>query len=515
MKTFGSLVSVATLLVAVFGAPAYDIAHGNWPGKGMWGSGTARDLRSGVTAKRVETRLVAGSQLDELIKPRYNEALYLATGKTGPGVVVGKDNWLFPADRLSEPGQGKRLENEKSVAALGKLTRWLEARGCLVVFELIPRKRTLYPEQLPDDLKDPFVPLFDGLRDAMLAEGLHVPDLRPALTPEDELLFFTNDNHWNAEGCHRAAGVIADYIKEQLPDGKLPGKPMDVVFRTFPPEDFIGYQQRLLGFQKGSWLSNRFTNQYSRVAAVPDPESPKIRRGSREPQPIVVIGTSFSQGPFFSASQYVGHFGRQVEDRSASGYAAGYRAVDFFCELLTGARPVPKVLIWEFPEDFPTREGRYFREPLESILEVIDGAPYTVTPFETRERALQRVSIIKEQDDSLKATCTGPKSTMTWMLTEPIPGDAGAVLKFGFNVPNRGKPLGFVTVEWGTEVVWDQTPLPESSRTRQVLVRRSTKTHPILIPLEMDAGESIRYIRIRPYNSPATFELTRLQIWRR
>jgi len=515
MKTFGSLISVATLLVVVFGAPSYDVAHGNWPAKGMWGKGTAKDFRSGVTAKRVENRLVAGSQLDELIKPRYNEALYLATGKTELGVLVGKDNWLFPADRLSEPGGMKRLECEKSVAALGKLTRWLEARGCLVVFELIPRKRTLYPEQLPDDLPEPFVPLFEDLREAMLAEGLHVPDLRPVLKPEGELMFFTNDNHWTAEGCHRAAGAIADYVKQQLPGGEVPGKPMKVVFRTFPPEDFIGYQQRLLGFQPGSWLSGKFTNQYSRVAAVPNPESPKIRRGSREPQPVVVIGTSFSQGPFFSASQYVGHFGLQVEDRSASGYAAGYRAVDFFSGILTGARPVPKVLIWEFPEDFPTREGRYFREPLESILAVIDGAPYTATPFETRERALQRVTILEENDELLKASCSGPRSTITWMLTEPIPGDAGAVFKFSFNVPNKGKPLGLLAVEWGTQVVWDPDPLPESSRTQTVLIRRSNKTHPILIPLEMSEGESIRYIRLRPYNSPATFELERPRIWRR
>jgi hypothetical protein len=509
MKIFGSLVSVATLLVVVFGAPSYDIAHGNWPGKGMWGKGTAKELRSGVVAKRIEERLVAGSALDELIRPRYNEAVFLATGKTNPGVVVGPNNWLFPAGRIGEPGAGKRAECLKSVAALGTLTRYLEERGCFVVFELIPRKRTLYPEQLPKDDADPFVPLFDFVRDAMLAEGLHVPDLRPTLAPEGEMLFFTNDNHWTAEGGHRAARTIADYVREQLPEGKVPGTPLDAVFRTFPPEEFIGYQQRLLGFAKDSWMSRKFTNLHTRIAAVRDVESEKFLRGTKKPQPVVLIGTSFSQGPFYGASQFLGHFGVQVEDRSASGYGAGYRGVEFFSEILTGRRELPEVLIWEFPEDFPSREARYFREPLESIIAVLDGAPYTPVEFDYRERMLQGIAVIKDEDGLLKASCTGPNAWVMWMLTEPIDGAAGAVLKFDFNVPKKGLPQGIVTVEWGTNAGVD--PL----RTHTTLVRRATSTHPILVPLELPPGEAIRYVRIRPYQTPANFELGGFEIWQR
>lgn len=509
MKFLGSLVSFLTLLVVVFGAPAYDIAHGNWPGRGMGGGVTFDQFRSGVFAQRVEKRLDSGSSIDELVRPRYNEAAYLLTGKTNPGVVVGKDNWLFPSDRLGEPGLKKRAEFAKSVKAMGELTRFLEAHGCLVIYELVPRKRTLYPEMLPDELAEPYVPLFDEVRDAMLAEGLRVPDLRPTLKPDDRVLYLTNDTHWQPEGCRAAALFIADYLREQLPDGKVPGKPLDVVFHEYPEEDTIGYQQRLLGFERGSWLFNQFTVKSRRHGAVLRKDPDWMVRGSREPQPLVLVGTSMSRGPYFAASQFIGALGVQIEDHTAAGYAAGYRLAEVVGEVLTERRPMPKVLIWEFPEDFPIREGRYFREPLTAMLALIDGAPYGAAPLEPASRRLEQIDEIVETNGVMNADCRGPKSQITYLLEEPIAGDAGVVLRLDFNVPRRGKPLGFLTIEWGED--------PEQAKPsglRSVLIRRSDFTHPIVEPLTLPDGAPIRYIRIRPYNSPARFELGSLELWK-
>lgn len=506
MKFLGSLVSVITLLVVVFGAPAYDAAHGNWPGRRMAGSGSFEDFRSGVMAKRLEKRLVAGSALDELIRPRYNEASYLLTGQTNPGVVVGKDNWLFPSDRLGEPGPKKREEFATTVEALGELTRFLEERGCLVVYQLVPRKRTLYPEMLPDGLSDPYVPLFDDVRDAMLAEGLRVPDLRPVLKPEGEPLYFTNDTHWKPEGCRAAATFMADYLRELLPDGEVPGKPMDVVLREYPPEDFIGYQQRLLGFERGSWLFDKFTNQIRQHGAVLEKDREKFCRGSKQPQPIVLLGTSMSRGPYYSASQYVGLLGVQIEDRAAAGYGAGYRFAELMAEILTKRRLLPEVIIWEFPEDFPIREGRYFNEPLLSTIAVLGGAPYRAEPLDAA-RELQNMTVYSEKDGVLDAECEGPRSQILYTLNEPIAGDSGAVLRLDFNVPKRGKPLGLLHLEWG-EVIGEK-PIAR----RSVLIRRSDSTHPIMEPLVLPAGAPINYIRIRPYNSKARIELGNVELW--
>ncbi len=306
MKSVSSLVSVLVLAAVLFGAPIYDVVHGNWPGVGYDEALDLEAIRSGGVARALEANLERNSSLDELARPRYNEVRFLALGETNAGVVAGHDRWLFPSHRLGPVGLENVEQMQRSVKAMGAITRWLEARGCKVIYEFIPRKSTLFPEKLPADLDPPFEPYFDLIRNAMLAEGLDVPGLRPVLGSGDPLLYFTNDSHWTPHGNHLAAGLIAERIKERCLPESVPGTPLDVEFRWLPPDNFIGHEQKLLGFSEDGWLNRKFTNPIRQVWVTDSGDKEKVHFGSQEPQPILAVGTSMS---FFTASNLIGFLG--------------------------------------------------------------------------------------------------------------------------------------------------------------------------------------------------------------
>ncbi len=506
MKSVSSLVSVLVLAAVLFGAPIYDAVHGNWPGAGYSDALDLETIRSGGAARTLEANLERNTSLDELARPRYNEVRFLALGETHEGVVAGHDRWLFPAKRLGPVAPGMVEQMHRSVEAIGDIVRWLEARGCKVVFEFIPRKSTLFPEQLPADWEPPFEPYFDLIRDAMLAEGLDVPDLRPILGSKDPLLYFTNDSHWTPRGNHLAAGLIAERIKERCLPGPVPGTQLDVEFRWLPPDTFIGQEQKLLGFAEGSWLNGKFTNPIRQVWVVDSKDEDKFHFGSQDPEPILAVGTSMS---FLTASNLIGHLGVDVENYARPGYAAGYRMVDILKGILTEQRPVPEVLVWEFPEDFPIREGRYFREPLSAIVDVMSGGPYQVTSLDSAQRTIEKLTIRSEEGGMIKGRTKGPGASIEYTLPEPIAGDAGFVFCFDMTPGGQGPPRGVLEIEWGTD------PKVAPLGKRLVMVRKTNLPHSIMVPMESEPGTEIRFVRIKLYEKKTNLEIGHAELWSR
>lgn len=508
MKTVGAILSVASLLIVLVGAPIYDAVQGNWPGRHITGEVTFDEARSGKLAQRIEDDLERHSTLDELVRPRYNEATYLMLGSTQPGVTVGKDRWLFPAGRLTEPGKKNREELQRSAEFLGELFGFLESKGCIVIVQLVPRKRTLYPEMLPSSYRHRYVPLFDVVRDALLAEGLDVPDLRPVMRGDgEEILYLTNDTHWQPEGCHRAAQFITEKLLERIPLEDIPGRRLDVEVRRGDPKPFIGYQQRLLGFTEDGWLFNRFTVETREVGAYLKGGDGELLRGALSPRPVVVLGTSMSAGPYFGPSQFIATLGMQVESRAQAGYGAGYRIAELFAEILTQRRRVPRVLIWEIPEDFLAREGRYISDPLEATVALLPDAPYDAKPIEYVHRRVGGMKVVDEKDGVLRLQVNGQQGSVVYQLAEPLAGDAGAVLRFDCFLRKDGTPAGMLRVQYGN------SRDPENVRTVAQTIRVSSDTHPIFVPLEMGADETVDFVRIHPYTGRAQIRLTDVELW--
>lgn len=507
MKLACSLISVIIFFVIVVGAPFLEIQRDNWPGAGYEYATDFEAVRSGQVARNIQQLLDDRSQLDDLLRPRYQESLYVATGLTTPGVVVGPNDWLFPASRLRGPEQAKLDALHDTCAAVAGVADWFEAQGCVAIFELVPRKQTLYPEELPSDLHFAYKSYFEQVRDALLKQGLWVPDLRLILRPEDGLYYLPNDDHWNCDGCYAAAEYLAGLLKERFGEEGIPGRSIALLSKRMEPTPFIGTPQRMLGFSEHRWLFKRFTRPHERITSVRVGNEQQEYMGSFSPQPVLMVGTSFSASPFRSPSHYSALLGVEVENHAYGGFAAGYRMAEVARAIMTGRREAPRLLIWEFPEDFPLLEDQYFREPLEAILDAAKHAPYTAGPIEASERLLEGIVVQNEESGMLAGTSSGSSASITYSLTAALSGNGQEVLSFDFNCLGKGAVLGELVVEWGAA---KDARMPNR---KVILMQRSSRVHPVLVRLTTHDGAPIRHIRIRPHTLPTRIELGNVEIW--
>ncbi len=503
MNRLSALLVIGSLFLVILGAPAYEIAGGNWPTAGMKGEVTTEALLTGSVAKEVESTLEANALLSERIRPRYNELMFLGLGVASPRVLIGQDDWLFLASRIGARPNAAMNRLSTTCAEVAVLVDWFERNGTHVVFEFIPRKQSLYPEQLPKALNPPYEPVFPELLAAMQAAGLHVVDLREALGPRDGAFFLTNDDHWNHEGSRRAAQAVAQEIKALYPDGDLPGTPVDAEIRTSESYRFAGNLVDMLGFQKDGYMYERFSVDRARIRAFP-PGSPRPFTGSDEPQAITVLGTSFSAG-FHTASLLMGYLGREVENRSKAGLAGGYRMADLCRELLLGLRDFPELLVWEFPEDFLIQTVPYFVQPLTSVTDVADGFPYTKRALPVKERTVTGIRVTGEDESGLSGTISAPNGSLVYTLERPVPGDGSAVVAFPVLVSGQG----FQTT------AWDTGAKVGSGGVRKTLLRNSEFPHLVIVSLKTEDGSPVRRIHIKPFDKFARFHLGPPELWTR
>lgn len=509
MRLASSLISVVAFVVVVFGAPIHEAVHGNWPGRGLGAPTDFEEVRSGKYAQRLEERLEAETTLEDVARPRYNELRFLVTGETNPGVVVGEDDWLFLEMRLGEPGPAARATIPKIVDAMGSIVRHLESKGCLVLIELVPRKQSLYPEKTPKDAKYPFVPMFEVVYDEMVDEGLPVLDLREVLGGPSGPWHLTNDAHWRPEGLHRVATLVAERIRAHFGDAGVPGRPIELDLHWSDPREFIGYEQRLLGFAENGWLYNRYTNTVREITAI-EPGNPERRFfGSEAYEPITLIGSSMSQGPYYQVSQLMGLLDVHIRNVARDGFAGGYRSIDALAGALTGRMPYPEVLIWEVPEDFISREADYYLEPLESLAALLPNAPYRPVPVPLDGMVIDRIDQ-HVVDGRVTYSTQGPEGSVTIPLPEAVDGSAPTALSIAVTVP-PGSPThaGHTVVEWGDDP--EEPPIG----TKTVTMRITHWMHPILVQLEGGTPERpIRYIRVRPFDHPSPIKMSgTIELW--
>lgn len=160
--------------------------------------------------------------------------LYRWLGQSSADVVVGKTPapgeppWYFFAsegvldDRL---GLGlltqERLETWRE--SLESRARWLQRRGIAYLFVIMPEKSSIYPEFLPDYLKNHLGPtrleqLGKYLKDAR--SPVAFLDMSYALrqAKPEGALFFPLDTHWNGRAAFYVYQAIIAALKPAFPD---------------------------------------------------------------------------------------------------------------------------------------------------------------------------------------------------------------------------------------------------------------------------------------------------------
>lgn len=136
------------------------------------------------------------------------------SGSVEEQVLLGSDGWLYYRETLDDYlGRGMSdVELKYAAKNLALMQEYAENQGAAFVFTIAPNKNSLYPEHMPtyypkghDGSNAERLPAF------LEQYGVNYVDLFEAFRNE-EVLYFSTDSHWNAQG----AALAADHILSGL-----------------------------------------------------------------------------------------------------------------------------------------------------------------------------------------------------------------------------------------------------------------------------------------------------------
>ncbi len=161
---------------------------------------------------------------DALVKTGYRFRLSALGEKDFHDVVVGRDGWLYYSGEknLDYYQRTEMMTPGQIEALLRRLTLYREPlaeQGIAFYIVVAPNKETIYPEYLPDGIRQgDGLSLFDRILTANKDPLLKIIDLRPALLAarEEKQVYYRTDTHWNPDGAFTAYQVIAATIGEDF-----------------------------------------------------------------------------------------------------------------------------------------------------------------------------------------------------------------------------------------------------------------------------------------------------------
>jgi alginate O-acetyltransferase complex protein AlgJ len=167
-------------------------------------------------------------------------------------VVIGKDGWLFYAregviDNYvgAAPFTVEELSSWKNY--LERRRSVVQAAGAKYLFVVAPDKPAIYPEELPDWIREKLsaATRLDQLLEYLRANKspVEVLDLRPALraAKSEGLVYFPQDTHWNGRGYYYAYRAILDSLGTSFPGLKAQelGNDLKIVTKQWGGGDWL------------------------------------------------------------------------------------------------------------------------------------------------------------------------------------------------------------------------------------------------------------------------------------
>lgn len=141
-------------------------------------------------------------------------------------VLTGRDGWLFfCGEGMMRNYTGENVLREQDLESWRRLLEmrrdWLRTRGIKYLFVIPPDKHSVYPEYLPDWLKDSgATSKVQHLVDYLKAHStVEVLDLRPALVEakQQRVTYLKTDTHWNQFGGFVAYRALMQALARQMP----------------------------------------------------------------------------------------------------------------------------------------------------------------------------------------------------------------------------------------------------------------------------------------------------------
>jgi len=142
-----------------------------------------------------------------------------------PGVILGKDNWLFSGDPINDAVQSGVLDDaqiKQVVAELQYVNDSLKEAGVHFLFLLIPDKHLIYDEFMPDTYRNISIPSsYDRLSEALSRTDIDFIDAKPLLLEKKQetgyRLYYMRDLNWNSLGNFYVIQEILAHLRQHYP----------------------------------------------------------------------------------------------------------------------------------------------------------------------------------------------------------------------------------------------------------------------------------------------------------
>ena len=318
-----------------------------------------------------ENTLTAKTQLcDSAARPESYSGNFLKNFKL---LQKGDRGWLYRNMDLKR-AYGPRESGYKN---LQLLQRALQSRGTALVMVPIPGRALIHPEYLghinydiPRARKS-YSNFLQQLRDRKIV----VPEIDSLFeSPQDKLMFFARDHHWNHHGARTIARLTAHSIKaskvysgidrqtfksyaggKDHNQGSLQRAALELCQQSYRKEPYKLYQT--VAVDKSGEEGKDEGNLFGELAA---------------PQ-IVLVGTSNSKGRLnFNFDGFLAHYvGAGVSNKAKSGGGFGGALKGYLSSDDFRLSP-PKVLIWEIPGYYSLNDQAFFDEILQ-YLDIIEN----------------------------------------------------------------------------------------------------------------------------------------------
>jgi len=380
MKPFKRHFSLTTVFFLVIGAPSlvdYIFPRLGFHPKGRRYRDTSFEwvtpaLINGQFGVELESYLKDHSFLIHHTGAYYNELLFHLFGRI-PGVVVGKNNWLF-LESLSQEVEPSLVERNLLYSSnlVFDLNSILKKRDVPLYVVLIPNRSRIYPEFIYGEKPGPHnrMSFLPKLKDILVDAGVRVvwieDDFKIAKRHSSEPLFWTADHHWSFFGAKVAAYSTAKAILENQ---ALP--------KHYPPSSYCGFEKEtsktpyhtslisLLKFVKNSPTENLFFTPQTRLIFEKCASS-----GNLEGQPSVGLDFHSSFGGYGFSQNLEIALNKKLDSVIFAGSGSVFSPSTVLARKLSQN---PQYLdryqfvIWVLPEDHlfrPDSEYRRTRLPL-------------------------------------------------------------------------------------------------------------------------------------------------------
>ncbi|MFF7705826.1 alginate O-acetyltransferase [Pseudomonas sp. NPDC007930] len=304
------------------------------------------------------THAVEGHYDDEFPIKRLGTNLWAAVDyklfqEGRPGVVLGRDQWLYTDEEFNPVAHGDQLEADNFALMRGVAER-LKAQNIKLVMAVVPAKARVYPEHIGSEQPAALhADLYQQLHAQLAQAGIAAPDLLAPLEQgkQQGQVFLRTDTHWTPMGADLVAKQLGGFIQANTP---LDASPVQYVTEAGPVQPYKGDLTNFLP------LDPLFSNLLPKPDDLSQHTTKPAADGSgggddlfgASAVPVALVGTSYSANPhwnFLGALQQSLH--SDVVNYAEDGHGPFPPMLKFLQSDGFKNNP-PQVVIWEFPERY-------------------------------------------------------------------------------------------------------------------------------------------------------------------